>query len=106
MVILFKHTSIFIHIFYFTHSTFDLTATHFIISNPKRTEKFLGAVAKGIWILKPEYLYDSEKAGYWLNEEDYEWKQTNPKSRIDGSSIERWRQQQGHAFQNKRFLLA
>ena len=36
--------------------------------------------------------------GKWLNEEDYEWTETDKKSRIDGSSIRKWREKGGKAL--------
>ena len=67
-------------------------------------EKYLGAVACGLWILKPDYLEDSKKAGKWLNEEDYEWTETDKKSRIDGSSIRKWREKGGKAFADSKYI--
>lgn len=87
------------------HSTFDSRATHFIISTPKRTEKYLGAVACGLWVLKPDYLEDCKKEGKWLNEEEYEWKEAESNSKIDGSSIHKWREKGGKAFENAKLLL-
>ena len=49
-----------------TISTFAAEATHLLTASPKRTEKFLGAIACGMWILKPTYLDACEKAGKWF----------------------------------------
>ncbi|KAJ8285477.1 hypothetical protein GJAV_G00027230 [Gymnothorax javanicus] len=46
--------------------------THLIVSSPLASEKFLAACASGIWIVKPEYVQDSERNGAWLPEEPYE----------------------------------
>ena len=84
-------------------STFDSSATHFIIASPKRTEKYLGAVACGMWILKPDYLRDCKKAKRWPNEEVYEWTETDEKSKIDGPSIRKWREKGGNAFSQSKY---
>ena len=75
-----------------------------ILSSPKRTEKYLGAVACGLWVLKPEYLEDCAKEGKWLDEEPYEWSETSEKSRIVGSSISRWRKRGGGAFNDTKWI--
>lgn len=49
-------------------------ATHFIAPDPvRRTEKFFSAAASGRWILKSDYLTDSNQAGKLLKEDPYEW---------------------------------
>lgn len=80
-------------------SVFDPAATHFLISDPKRTEKFLGSVACGLWILKPEYIKACEQAGRWVEEAAFEWTAVDAKSKIDGPSIGKWRKQGGRAFE-------
>lgn len=80
-------------------SVFDPAATHFLISDPKRTEKFLGSVACGLWILKPEYIKACEEAGRWVEEAAFEWTAVDAKSKIDGASIAKWRRQGGRAFE-------
>ena len=80
------------------HSTFSPEATHFIIPFPKRTEKYLGAVACGMWILRPEYLTASKAVGRWVNEEEYEWCTADSKSNITGTSIRRLRKEGGTVF--------
>ena len=42
--------------------------------------------------------------GKWLNEEDYEWTETDKKSRIDGSSIRKWREKGGKAFADSKYI--
>ena len=79
-------------------STFSPEATHFIIPSPKRTEKYLGAVACGMWILRPEYLEASKAVGRWVNEEEYEWCTADSKSNITGTSIRRLRKEGGTVF--------
>ena len=88
---------------FITVSTFNAEATHFLTGSPKRTEKFLGAIACGMWILKPSYLDDCEKAGKWLSEEAYEWYEVDPKSRIDGAIIRRRRIEGSSLFAGARY---
>ena len=38
-----------------------------------RSEKMLGAVASGLWVLHPSYVSASLSAGKWLDEKKYEW---------------------------------
>ena len=47
--------------------------THLILNEPYASEKTLSAIAAGIWILKPNYIQDSMKAGRLLSEVDYQW---------------------------------
>jgi len=47
-------------------------ATHLVSGGNKRTVKLLQALAKGIWVLKSDWIYDSMEAGKWLPEEGYE----------------------------------
>ena len=56
-----------------------------------------------MWVLKPDYLEASKKIGKWANEEDYEWCEVDPKSRIDGASIRHWRKEGGTAFVGARY---
>jgi len=56
-----------------TSTEFDPTCTHLIAGVPTRNEKVLGAIAIGIWVLDPEYLYASEQSRTYLPEEQYEW---------------------------------
>ena len=88
-----------------TISTFAAEATHLLTASPKRTEKFLGAIACGMWILKPTYLDAYEKAGKWVSEEAYEWCEVDPKSRIDGSVIRRRRIEGSPVFVGARYSL-
>jgi len=50
-----------------------MKCTHLVISDLKRTEKLLGALAGGKYILTPKYLFDSNRAGHFLDEDSYEW---------------------------------
>ncbi|KNB42549.1 hypothetical protein JH06_3800 [Blastocystis sp. subtype 4] len=88
-----------------THDTFSPEATHFIIPSPKRTEKYLGAVACGMWILRPEYLTASKAVGRWVNEEEYEWCTADSKSNITGTSIRRLRKEGGTVFRGAKIVL-
>ncbi|CAM6095045.1 unnamed protein product [Calypogeia fissa] len=69
-------------------------ATHVVLPGPlRRTEKFLAGAAAGRWILKPEYLEASRKAGKFLEEEAFEWyyEGTNDKGTISLLAPRKWR---------------
>ncbi|TKR95869.1 hypothetical protein L596_009981 [Steinernema carpocapsae] len=48
------------------------TATHLVAQKLSRSEKTLSAVARGLWVLTPQFLFDSLDAGRFLEEDDYE----------------------------------
>lgn len=50
----------------------DLTATHLIVRQPSKSEKYLGACAAGLWILRPEYLEACKVAAKMLPEAEWE----------------------------------
>ena len=50
-----------------SHS-FDVDATHVLTTSLQRTEKLMCACAKGLWVLRPEFVYDSLRKGVWLPE--------------------------------------
>ncbi|KAL8558564.1 hypothetical protein ACOMHN_032497 [Nucella lapillus] len=52
---------------------FQSNATHVVCGKLSRSEKFLGALTLGRWVVRPEYVTASEQAGQWLDEVDYEW---------------------------------
>ncbi|OWA54215.1 putative DNA topoisomerase 2-binding protein 1 [Hypsibius exemplaris] len=52
---------------------YDPTGTHLVCERPRLTEKFISCVAAGVWVLHPQYIHDSAKAGVLLEEEPYEW---------------------------------
>ncbi|CAM8930809.1 unnamed protein product [Rhodiola kirilowii] len=86
-------------------------ATHFIVPEPLRTEKFFAAAASGRWILKPDYLTESLKAGKFLEEEPYEWKNNDPGQvgKVDLVAPRKWRilrERTGHgAFHGMRIIV-
>merc|ERR1719391_683281 len=47
---------------------FDQAITHMISARVNRSEKMLGCIAAGKWVLHPSYLDDSLAAGIWLQE--------------------------------------
>uniref|UniRef100_A0AAG5CVL1 BRCT domain-containing protein n=1 Tax=Anopheles atroparvus TaxID=41427 RepID=A0AAG5CVL1_ANOAO len=57
---------------------YDPACTHILCGKPNRGEKMLSGIAAGKWILSTKYLDDSHDAGYFLDEESYEW--GNPKA--------------------------
>ena len=54
-------------------STCDPNATHVIAQKIARSEKMLGSVASGKWLLHPSYMSDCVNAGKLLDEHRYEW---------------------------------
>ncbi|XP_076440000.1 uncharacterized protein LOC143279757 [Babylonia areolata] len=52
---------------------FQSNATHVVCGKLIRSEKFLGALILGRWVVRPEYVTASLQAGRWLEEVDYEW---------------------------------
>ena len=95
--------------FYFplhiTRSSFDPRATHYITASLKRTEKHLGAVACGLWVLKPEYVEKCRNEGRWVDEEEFEWRESDREGKIDGASIRFWREQKKKAFEGAKCAL-
>ncbi|CAH2099443.1 unnamed protein product [Euphydryas editha] len=51
----------------------ELSASHLLCAAPGRSEKMLGSVAAGKWVLHPAYVARSRQAGRFLPEEEYEW---------------------------------
>jgi len=47
-------------------------ATHLVLAEPKRTMKLLRAVARGAWVLTPDWVTASAEAGRWVDEAPYE----------------------------------
>jgi len=70
----------------------DESCTHLIIKEPNRGEKYLAAIASGVWVLKPEYMEESIKQGKFVNEEDYEWG-NGPDDTNIAKAAPRWRLQ-------------
>ena len=54
-------------------STCDPNATHVIAQKIARSEKMLGSIASGKWLLHPSYMADCINAGKLLDEQSYEW---------------------------------
>ncbi|XP_059479832.1 DNA topoisomerase 2-binding protein 1-like isoform X2 [Neocloeon triangulifer] len=57
---------------------FDPEATHLVTKAPRISERMLGAIAAGLWVVHPEYLLESHRAREFTSEEDFEW--GNPKA--------------------------
>ncbi|XP_053601889.1 DNA topoisomerase 2-binding protein 1-A [Plodia interpunctella] len=51
----------------------DPEATHLLCAAPGRSEKMLGSVAAGRWVLHPAYIPRSRVNGRFVTEEEYEW---------------------------------
>lgn len=62
-------------------------ATHILVKELRRTEKFLCACAAGRWILKPGYILSCKLNGQWLQEQSYEW--NNPR-KVDKEQKDLW----------------
>ncbi|XP_049839921.1 DNA topoisomerase 2-binding protein 1-A-like isoform X1 [Schistocerca gregaria] len=60
-------------------TVFDPTATHLICGKPARSEKLLGSIASGKWVLHKSFIDASCRAGTFVKEEEYEW--GNPKAK-------------------------
>lgn len=60
-------------------TVFDSTATHLICGKPARSEKLLGSIASGKWVLHKSFIDASCRAGTFVKEEEYEW--GNPKAK-------------------------
>lgn len=54
-------------------STCEPNATHVIAQKIARSEKMLGSIASGKWLLHPSYMVDSIENGQLVDEENYEW---------------------------------
>ncbi|XP_034950082.1 DNA topoisomerase 2-binding protein 1 isoform X2 [Chelonus insularis] len=61
-----------------TVGNFDITATHLLCLRPTRNEKMVGSIASGKWILHCSYVRECEKAGKFIDEDEFEW--GNPRS--------------------------
>ncbi|XP_075169855.1 microcephalin isoform X2 [Haematobia irritans] len=48
--------------------------THLVTLEARRTMNLLRAIARGLWIVDYNWILDSQKAGKWLEEEPYEFK--------------------------------
>ncbi|KAK0423220.1 hypothetical protein QR680_008032 [Steinernema hermaphroditum] len=72
-------------------------ATHLVTPTLTRSEKVLSAIARGLWILTPQYLFDSNDAGRFLEEDAYEHGQITSKRYKEGAeqklaaACKRWR---------------
>lgn len=52
---------------------YDKACTHILCGKPNRGEKNLSEIAAGKWLLCIKYVEDSSEAGYFLDEEKFEW---------------------------------
>jgi len=66
---------------------FQMNATHVIVKDLRRTEKFLCACAAGRWILKPVYIESCKINNEWLQEQSFEWNNTR---KIDKDQKDLW----------------
>lgn len=66
---------------------FLMNATHVIVKDLRRTEKFLCACAAGRWILKPVYIEACKSNNQWLQEQSFEW---NNARKVDKDQKDLW----------------
>lgn len=45
---------------------FSTSCTHLIVGKPSRSEKYLGALASGKWLLRKSFLEASRQAGHFV----------------------------------------
>ncbi|KAL9642806.1 hypothetical protein ABK040_009881 [Willaertia magna] len=57
--------------------------THLITNELKRTKKYLAACASGAWILKPSFIFESDKNDGFVDEEEHEWTAENDDDKTD-----------------------
>jgi len=95
---------------------YDPSATHMLAVKVSRSEKMLGSVAAGKWVLHPNYVSASLEAGKWLDERKYEWGNIENKLISDKEGMEfklssaarKWRLGSSGAegaFSGMRFIL-
>eukprot|EP00002_Diphylleia_rotans_P037777 TRINITY_DN8484_c0_g1_i3.p1 TRINITY_DN8484_c0_g1~~TRINITY_DN8484_c0_g1_i3.p1 ORF type:complete len:847 (+),score=115.92 TRINITY_DN8484_c0_g1_i3:54-2594(+) len=82
---------------------FNVRCTHIISNTPTRSQKYLGALSCGRWILRKDYIYESSKSGYFLQEEPFEWseeaidkKSCKADTKSLASAARRWRELLNH----------
>jgi hypothetical protein len=66
--------------------------THLVVGERKRTLKLLKAMARGAWVLEPNWVYASVEAEAWVDEKDHVVT-TIPTCALDGTRIDepvRW----------------
>lgn len=56
-------------------NSFISLCTHIVVKEFNLTEKVLGGLASGKWILQPDFILDSHRQGKWLEESQYEIKE-------------------------------
>lgn len=69
-----------------TTKTFDLRTTHLVVGSLAKTEKFLCALAAGIPLVGEDYIWESEKAGKWLEDKIQEFDIGNPQNHMRKNS--------------------
>lgn len=64
--------------------------THVVSGGPRRTLNMLFAIARGLWVLRHDWVLHSLEAGYWLDEEKFEMTDFSPvvmKNRLERQSF-------------------
>ncbi|XP_063595197.1 SMC5-SMC6 complex localization factor protein 1-like isoform X2 [Penaeus indicus] len=56
-------------------NSFISLCTHVLVKEFNMTEKVLGGLASGKWLVQPEFILDSHRQGKWLEESQYEIKE-------------------------------
>ena len=88
----------------FLLASFNSKSTHYLISSLRRTEKFLGSLAQGNWILDIKYITACKKKRRWLDEEEFEWHQGDHQD-ISDEICPYWRKRHGHAFSSFMYVV-
>ncbi|KAK3788086.1 hypothetical protein RRG08_009018 [Elysia crispata] len=52
---------------------FDPAATHLVVGQPARNEKYLSCIASGKWVLHKSFFEACRKEGKFVREEEHEW---------------------------------
>lgn len=72
-------------------SDFIPEATHLICGTPTRSEKFLAACARGLWVVRPDYIEACAMQNCLVSEAAYEWISSSSSAKDIASAPRRWR---------------
>ncbi|XP_055624583.1 uncharacterized protein LOC129767571 isoform X2 [Toxorhynchites rutilus septentrionalis] len=61
--------------------------THLISLEPRRTLNLLRALIRGLWIITYEWIVESNKAGRWLSEEQFEMRNFSPAVQVQFAAV-------------------
>ncbi|XP_075979975.1 mutagen-sensitive 101 [Anticarsia gemmatalis] len=80
----------------------DPEATHLLCAAPGRSEKMLGSIAAGRWVLHPLYVVKSHAEGSFLAEEEFEWGNPSATSLPPLTGAERTLARSAHRWRSAR----